>query len=509
VGEEEAAIFDAHLLCLSDPAIVEAARQRIFDYTLDAVSAWKVVVARTVRSYEALKDPYLKARAADVRDVGQRVLRLLTGVASTPLDFTQPAILVATDLTPSETAHLNPHKVLGICTIAGGATSHSGILARSLGIPAVVGVDVELLSLEDGTLIALDGDTGQVWVQPEDAELRDLQTKRDRQRYVQQEQRTAAQQPAVTQDGRPIQIVANIGGIADARVALENGAEGVGLLRSEFLYFDRESSPTEDEQVEQYEAIASILSPRPLIIRTLDIGGDKPLSYLNLASEPNPFLGWRGIRFLLDCPDVLKTQLRAILRATHHYPIKVMFPMIACLREIRAAKEILATAQAELYRAGIPFNESMEVGMMVEVPAAVAMAEKLAAEVDFFSIGTNDLSQYVMASDRTNPKVATLADAFEPAVLRMIQQTIQAARQAGIGVGVCGELASLPLATPILVGLGVDELSMNPPSIGAVKAAVGRLSIKEAQAIARDVLQLDSSEAVREYVAQKAGRLLI
>ncbi|HEY9833990.1 MAG TPA: putative PEP-binding protein, partial [Stenomitos sp.] len=251
------------------------------------------------------------------------------------------------------------------------------------------------------------------------------------------------------------------------------------------------------------------ISPHPLIIRTLDIGGDKPISYLHSAPETNPFLGWRGIRFLLDSPDVLKTQLRAILRATHKYPIKVMFPMIACLREIRAAKEILATAQAELYRAGIPFNESMEVGMMVEVPAAVAMAEKLAAEVDFFSIGTNDLSQYVMASDRTNPKVATLADAFEPAVLRMIQQTIQAARQAGIWVGVCGELSSLPLATPILVGLGVDELSMNPPSIGAVKAAVGRLSIEEAQAIARDVLQLDSSEAVREYVAQKAGRLII
>ncbi|HEY9832393.1 MAG TPA: dihydroxyacetone kinase phosphoryl donor subunit DhaM, partial [Stenomitos sp.] len=270
VGEEEAAIFDAHLLCLSDPAMVEAARQRIFDYTLDAVSAWKVVVARTVRSYEALKDPYFKARAADVRDVGQRVLRLLTGVVSTPLDFTQPAILVATDLTPSETAHLNPQKVLGICTIAGGATSHSGILARSLGIPAVVGVDVELLSLENGTLIALDGETGQVWVQPEDAELRDLQTKRDRQRQAQQEQRVAAQQPAVTQDGRPIQVVANIGGVADARVALDNGAEGVGLLRSEFLYFDRESSPTEEEQVEQYEAIAALLSPRPLIIRTLD-----------------------------------------------------------------------------------------------------------------------------------------------------------------------------------------------------------------------------------------------
>ncbi|HEY9611994.1 phosphoenolpyruvate--protein phosphotransferase [Allocoleopsis sp.] len=504
VGEEEATIFDAHLLCLSDPAIVEAARQRIFDYTLDAVSAWKVVVARTVRSYEALKDPYLKARAADVRDVGQRVLRLLTGVASTPLDFKQPAILVATDLTPSETAHLNPRKVLGICMIAGGATSHSGILARSLGIPAVVGVDAELLGLENGTVIALDGETGQVWVQPEEAELRDLQTQRDRQRHVQQEQRTAAQQPAVTQDGRSIKVVANIGGVADAQVALDNGAEGVGLLRSEFLYFDRESLPTEEEQLEQYEAIASILSPHPLIIRTLDIGGDKPLSYLNVAPEPNPFLGWRGIRCLLDCPDILKTQLRAILRTTHKYPIKVMFPMIACLKEIRAAKEILATAQAELYRAGIPFNESMEVGMMVEVPAAVAMAEKLAAEVDFFSIGTNDLSQYVMASDRTNPKVATLADAFEPAVLRMIQQTIQAARHRGIWVGVCGELASSPLAAPILVGLGVDELSINPPAIGAVKASVGRLRIENAQAIAHEVLQLNSAEAVREYVAKNA-----
>ena len=504
VGEEEAAIFDAHLLCLSDPAIVEAARQRIFDYTLDAVSAWKVVIARTVRSYEALKDPYLKARAADVRDVGQQVLRLLTGVTSTPLDFTQPAILVATDLTPSETAQLNPRQVLGICTIAGGATSHSGILARSLGIPAVVGVDAELLGLENGTLIALDGETGQVWVQPDDAHLRKLQTKRSRRFAAQQEQRTAAQQPAVTKDGRQIKVVANIGGVADARIALENGAEGVGLLRSEFLYFERESSPTEEEQLERYEAIANILSPHPLIIRTIDIGGDKPLSYLNLAVEPNPFLGWRGIRFLLDCPDLFKTQLRAIVRATHRYPIKVMFPMIASVREIRAAKEILATAQVELRQAGIPFDEAMEVGMMVEVPAAVVMAEQLAAEVDFFSIGTNDLSQYVMASDRTNSKVANLADAFEPAVLRMIQQTVNAARHAGIGVGVCGELASCPLGTPILVGLGVDELSMNPPAIPAVKAAVAQFSIEEAQAIARDVLQLDSAEAVRGYVEQKA-----
>ncbi len=505
VGEEEAAIFDAHLLCLSDPAILEASRQRIFDYALDAASAWKIVVARTVRSYEALKDPYLRARAADVRDVGQRVLRLLTGVVSTPLDLEQPAILVATDLSPSETAQLDPTKVLGICTVTGGATSHTGILARSLGIPAVVGVEAQLLCLSDGTLIALDGETGQVWVQPDDKQLSELQALRDKQLAAQHTLRAAAQQPAMTSDRHQVKVMANICGIADAKASVDVGAEGVGLLRSEFLYLERTSAPTEEEQLAVYEAIAATFTPHPLIIRILDIGGDKPLPYLNLPREANPFLGWRGIRFLLDYPDLLRTQLRAILRATHQHPIKVMFPMIASLREIRAAKEILATAQAQLRSAGIPFDEAIEVGIMIEVPSAVAMADRLATEVDFFSIGTNDLSQYMMAGDRTNPKVATLADAFEPAVLRMIQQTVIAAHNAGIWVGVCGELASSPLATPILVGLGVDELSMNPSAIPAIKAAVARLTMNEAEAIAREVLQLDSAEAVRDYVEQNAG----
>ncbi|NEQ21524.1 MAG: phosphoenolpyruvate--protein phosphotransferase, partial [Microcoleus sp. SIO2G3] len=270
---------------------------------------------------------------------------------------------------------------------------------------------------------------------------------------------------------------------------------------SEFLYLDRVNAPTEEEQIEVYEAIASILSPHPLIIRTLDIGGDKPLPYLNLPAEANPFLGWRGIRLMLDCPDLLKTQIRAILRTSYKHPIKLMFPMIASLKEIRVAKEILATAQAELRSSGVPFDEAMEVGIMVEVPAAVAMANQLAAEVDFFSIGTNDLSQYVMAADRNNAKVATLADAFQPAVLRMIQQTVIAAHNAGIWVGVCGELASSPLATPILVGLGVDELSMNPPAIPVVKAAISKLRMSEANAIAHEVLQLPSALEVKDYIA--------
>ena len=502
-GKAEAAIFEAHLLYLEDPVLFEQAHQLIFDQNFSAAAAWKAVIDKTVAAYEALEDSYLQARATDVSDVGQRVLGLLTGTASTPLDLKEPAILVADDLTPSQTAQLDLTKVLGICTVAGGVTSHTGILARSLGIPAVMGVDAELLGLENGTLIALDGETGQVWVQPDDTELRELLLKRDRQTALIEASRITAQQPAITKDGHQVKVMANICGVADAKVAVDAGAQGVGLLRSEFLYLDRVIAPTEEEQVEVYRAIASNLAPHPLIVRTLDIGGDKPLPYLNLPLEANPFLGWRGIRLLLDYPDLLKTQLRAILRASYQYPIKVMFPMVSSLREIRAAKKILRATQAELRSTGIPFNEAMEVGIMVEVPAAVAIADQLAAEVDFFSIGTNDLSQYVMASDRTNPKVATLADAFEPAVLRMIQQTVNAAHTTGIWVGVCGELASSPLAAPILLGLGVDELSMNPPAIGAVKAVISQLTMEAAEAIASRVLQLDSSESVRDYLNNK------
>jgi phosphocarrier protein FPr len=500
-GEEEAAIFDAHVLYLDDPVVIEQVHQRIFDQSLCAAVAWQAVINETVATYKALEDSYLQERAADVADVGRRVLQLLTGMQVAPLDLKEPAILVATDLTPSETAQLDASQVIGICTVAGGAMSHSGILARSLSIPAVVGIGAQLLQLENGTHIALDGERGQVWVQPDEAQLQELQAKRERHLAAQQNQRTAAQQPAVTRDGRQIQVVANIGGIADAQVALENGAEGVGLFRSEFLYLDRVIAPTEEEQLEVYRAIATILSPHPLIIRALDIGGDKPLPYLDLPPEANPFLGWRGIRLLLDHPDLLKTQLRAILRASHGHPIKVMFPMVASIREVRAAKAILTTAQNELRQEGIAFDENIEVGIMVEVPSLVAVADQLATEVDFFSIGTNDLTQYVMAADRNNSKVSTLADAFEPAVLRMIQQTVKAAHDAGIWVGVCGELASSSLAIPILVGLGVDELSMNSSAIPAVKAAIANLTMSEAEAIAFTMLQLDSAEAVKQYVA--------
>ena len=391
--------------------------------------------------------------------------------------------------------------VLGICTTLGSATSHTVILARTLGIPAIVGVPAEVLNLSNGTLLALDGESGKVWVNPELDTLAALQAKRDAIISTQKQAQATAKAPAITRDGRRVSVLANISGIADAQIALERGAEGVGLLRTEFLYLGRTSAPSEDEQFKTYRAIAHILDNRPFIVRTLDIGGDKPIPYLNLQPETNPFLGWRGIRFCLDRPDIFKTQLRAILRASFGNQIKLMFPMIATVAEIQAAKAILAQVQVELRQAEIPFDETMEVGIMVEVPSAVAIADRLATEVDFFSIGTNDLSQYVMAADRTNPKVATLADPLHPAVLRMIHQTVQAAHQAGIWVGLCGEIAADPLAIPLLLGLGIDEFSLNPQAIPTLKQNITQLIVTESEAIAGSALKLDSATQVRSLLS--------
>ncbi len=503
VGDYEAAIFEAHLLFLSDPALVETTRQRINERRINAEAAWQAVIEEMAASYRALDDPYLQARAADVTDVGQRVLKLLAGVAATSLEITEPSILVAADLTPSDTAQLNPAKVLGICTELGNATSHSAILARALGIPAVVGAGASLLQLKNGSLLALDGQRGRIWVAPAAAKLAELQAQRAAWLEAQAAAKATSQQPAITRDGQQVEVVANIGGLADVRPALDNGAEGVGLLRTEFIYLNRTTAPSEEEQYEVYQAIATALGARPLIIRTLDIGGDKPLPYLDLGSEENPFLGWRAIRYCLDRPDLFKTQLRAILRASYGRQVKVMFPMVAAVGEVRAAKKLLAEAQAELDQAGQPYNPNMEVGIMIEVPSAVAVADQLAAEVDFFSIGTNDLSQYTMAADRTNARVGGLADPFQPAVLRLIRQTIEVAHAAGIWVGLCGEFAGHPLAAPILLGLGLDEFSMSAPAIPVVKQTIGRLNLTEAREIAAAALQLDSAEAIRAYVEQR------
>jgi phosphocarrier protein FPr len=502
-GDAEAAIFEAHLLHLDDPVLLEQAQTFIFEQHYSAAYAWKQVIDQTIATYHHLDDPYLRARSADILDVGQRVLRLLTGIEPPRLTLTEPGILVATELTPSETAQLDFNLVLGICTAAGSATSHSGILGRSLGIPTVMGVGTEILNLCNGMTLALNGTTGQVWIDPEPDVMSQLRTQQHHQRVTFTQLRAAAQRPACTQDGHLIQVMANIGGVAEAQIAMEEGAEGVGLLRSEFLYLARRRIPTEAEQAELYRVMATIVSPHPLIIRTLDLGGDKSVPEVNIPPETNPFLGWRGIRVLLDHPNLLRTQLRAILKASAGHKIKIMFPMVAQPQEMIQALDILNQERDHLKQEGIDFDEQMEVGMMVEVPAAVTMADQFAQLVDFFSIGTNDLSQYVMAADRNNSKVATLADGFEPAVLRMIQQTVKAAKQARIWVGVCGELAASPLAVPILLGLGINELSLNPSCIPAIKMAISQLTRPRAEAIAYHVLQLDSATAVKDYLNQQ------
>ena len=506
IGDSEAAIFDAHLLFLSDPALLDAVRHRIYEHKLNAEAAWQFTVEEIANGYRQMDDPYMQERAADMIDVGQRVQQLLGGSVTSPPKLSQPAILIAKDLTPSDTAQLDSSLVLGICITQGSATSHSAILARSLGIPAVVGAPKQVLQITDETTIAVDGETGQIWIDPDQSVRTELQVKQQEWENTQNQALESVRELAKTRDGQRIKVLANISGIKDARVALKMGAEGFGLLRTEFLYLDRAKAPTEAEQFSIYQEIAQSLDNQssenqPLIIRTLDVGGDKPLAYLQKPLESNPFLGWRGIRFCLDNLELFKTQLRAILRVSSSHRIKIMFPMIATLAELQRTKAILNQVKTKLRQENIPFDENMEVGMMIEIPSAVAIADRLATEVDFFSIGSNDLSQYITAADRTNPRVAKLADGLHPGVLKMIDETIQAAHQAGIWVGLCGELASDPQAISILIGLGIDEISLNPHAIPKIKKAIAQLSFPEAEAIAQAALKLDSSECVRMLIS--------
>jgi phosphocarrier protein FPr len=503
VGAAEAAIFEAHALFLRDPALLDAVRETLFSKQINAEAAWQQEINATAAAYRALEDSYMQARAADIEDAGNRVLRQLLALELPSFDYEQPSILIAADLAPSDTARLEPEMVLGVCTELGGSTSHSAILARALGIPAIVGAGNRLWSLAEGQVVAIDGSTGMIWPNPDEAQLAALQEERDAWLREQEEARRTSLQPAVTTDGRRLEIAANIGGPKDVPVALGYGAEGVGLFRTEFLFLGRAAAPTEEEQYASYREVANALEQRPLIIRTLDVGGDKPLPYLDLGHEENPFLGWRGIRFCLDRPEIFLPQLRAILRAGFERNVQIMFPMIGSLAEIRKAKQLVEQAKDELRKEGVPFAEDMPVGIMIEVPSAVAIADLLAKEVAFFSIGTNDLTQYTMAADRGNSNVAALAQALHPAVLRLIKQTVDAAHAAGIWTGMCGELAGNALAAPILVGLGLDELSMSAPAIPAVKEAIRSLSMDEARRVAETALRLESATAVTDYLTRR------
>jgi phosphocarrier protein FPr len=488
-------IFEAHALFLRDEALLEPARRAIDDGRPAAI-AWRDAVGSVADAWLRLDDPYQRARVDDLRSVGRQVLAHLLGVALPEPRIDEPGILVAADLAPADTSALDPAMVQGLVTAFGGPTSHASVLARSLAIPAVVGAGSAILILREGTTLAVDGGSGTVVVDPDEATRRGLEAERDRLETARREAAAAAGLEAVTMDGARIEVALNIGAPADAAAAAEVGADGVGLFRTEFLFMERNRMPTEDEQEAAYRETARMLGGRPMIIRTLDIGADKPLPYLEQPSEPNPFLGVRGLRLGLARPDLLRTQLRAILRVAAEFPLRVMFPMVTTLGELRAARAELDRARKEVGPAG----GEPEVGIMIEVPAAALTSDRLAAEVDFFSIGTNDLTQYVLAADRGNERVATLTDALHPAVLELIGRTAEGARASARWVGVCGELAGDPAATGLLLGLGVRELSMSAPAVPSVKAAVRDVDLPAAEALAARALRCSSAAEVHELI---------
>jgi multiphosphoryl transfer protein len=499
-GEYSAAIFDAHLLFLEDEALLEPARRAIVEQGRNAAQAWHEAAESVAAEYRSLDDDYLEARAEDLAGVARQVVAELVGGDAAAAAVVHPGIVVAADLTPADTASLDRELVRGIATAHGGPTSHSAILARSLGIPAAVGLGEQLLEVPEGAPLALDGDAGAVIVDPAEEVVRDYDRRSVEHAKAARRARAAAQQLARTQDGRRIEVVANVGSPEDVDAAVASGAEGVGLLRTEFLFLERASFPTEVEQYAAYADMAERLQGRPMILRTLDVGADKPLPYLPRRSETNPFLGMRGIRLGLAQPELLETQLRAALRVAALHPLKVMFPMVTTLAEYHQAVSVLDRAREQLGGAA----GQLEVGIMVEVPAAALAAEGFAPEVDFFSIGTNDLVQYTMAAERGNDAVASLADGLHPAVLRLIRGVAEAAEAHGKWVGVCGELGADPLAVPVLVGLGVSELSVNPPAIPSTKEAVRQVDTGTAGRLARDALRLSSSEDVRALVGEAA-----
>jgi phosphocarrier protein FPr len=500
--EEVARIFEFQRMMLEDPTLVDAMADEIHDAACNAETAVDSVIDEWVQRFETGDNELMRLRAADVQDAGDRVLRILLGIEEErPLQtLSEPVAVVADDLTPSDTAQMDRTKVQALCTAGGGATSHVAILARMWNLPAVVGLGDAVLRVPDGTLLAVDGEAGVVEVNPPADVVEAYEARRERREARMEAALSRSGEPAITQDGHRVEVVANIGDVASAEEALEFGAEGVGLLRSEFLYMERATQPSEEEQYQAYRAIADVMGQRPLIVRTLDVGGDKPLPYIDIDPEMNPFLGVRAIRLSLRRPDLFQPQLRAILRTGVERNVKVMFPMVATVDEVTQARQALEQAQADLRERGVPFAEDVAVGIMVETPAAALMADALAPQVDFFSIGSNDLTQYTVATDRGNEQLGYLFQALDPAVLRLIRRVIEAAHEAGKWVGLCGELAGRRRAIPVLLGLGLDEFSMTPRAIPEAKQIIRALTRDEAQGIAEQALSLPTASEVKAYL---------
>lgn len=507
VGPEESSIFDAHLAILDDPVFMSEIRGIIERQYKAAEVAVKEAIDHFVAMFDLLDDEYMKERAVDIKDVGNRLLKHLLGAPEVTLPSdTQPYILVAKELSPSQLAHLNPNYVLGIVTMMGGKTSHSSIMSRALGIPLVAGLENKLLNpIQTGDMLVLDGESGLVQVHPDDSTLQEYAMMREKQHKKRQQLEQLSTVEAVTKDGISLHLAGNISSVKELDIALKYGAEGVGLFRTEFLYMDRDSFPSEEEQFEVYKLVAQKVGNNPVVIRTLDIGGDKHLDYFHLPEEQNPFLGYRAIRISLDRKDMFKTQLTAILRASVYGRVKVMFPMISSIEEVQEAKAVLNEVMVDLDNRGIPYNRNIPVGIMIEVPAAVMISDYLAEEVDFFSIGTNDLVQYVLAVDRMNEQIAHMYHPYHPAVLRMIRMTVESARKAGITVSVCGEMAADERSLPLWLELGISDLSMSPQSLLKVKHRALNTMATDARVIAKTCFNNRTSTETEEQLTRFAG----
>ncbi|WP_225046967.1 phosphoenolpyruvate--protein phosphotransferase [Lacticaseibacillus kribbianus] len=490
LGEEEAQVFDAHMMILADPEFTGAIESKIKDDKVNAETALKSVSDMFIATFEAMEDnPYMQERAADIRDVATRILAHLLGrPLPNPALIDSEVIVVAHDLTPSDTAQLNKKYVKAFVTDIGGRTAHSAIMARSLEIPAVVGTQEITTSVTEGQLLTVDGLTGDITIDPTEDQV--AASEKEAKAYADQKAEWALLKTAksVTADGKHFDIAANIGTPKDLDGVLANGAEAIGLYRTEFLYMDSAELPTEDDQFEAYKKVLETMNPKPVVVRTMDIGGDKHLPYLPLPEEQNPFLGYRAIRISLDKQDIFRTQLRALLRASAFGELRIMFPMIATIQEFEAAKAVFLEEKAKLVADGVKVSDTIQLGMMIEIPAAAVLADQFAKHVDFFSIGTNDLIQYTMAADRGNEHVSYLYQPYNPSILRLIKNVIDAAHKEGKWAGMCGEAAGDPIMVPILLGMGLDEYSMSATSVLKIRSLMKRLSTADMAELADKAL---------------------
>ncbi len=507
VGDEHAEIFSAHLLVLSDPELISPMEEKIKNEQVNAEVALDEVAQMFIKMFEDMDNEYMRERAADIKDVTERVMAHLLGVSfPNPALIDEEVIVIAEDLTPSDTAQLNKQFVKGFTTNIGGRTSHSAIMARSLEIPAVVGTRTVTNDIKDGDLIIVDGIEGKVFINPEDDLLAEYQDKQAD--FAKQKELWAKlkDEPTVSKDGVAVELAANIGTPADVEGVLDNGGEAVGLYRTEFLYMGSNDFPTEDEQFNAYKSVLEQMGDKAVVVRTLDIGGDKELSYLDLPEEMNPFLGVRAIRLCLERKDIFRTQLRALLRASTYGNLKIMFPMIATLEEFREAKALLLEEKDNLVGEGVEVADGIEVGIMVEIPSTAVAARQFAKEVDFFSIGTNDLIQYTMAADRMNENVSYLYQPYHPAILALVNNVIEAAHAEGKWTGMCGEMAGDPIAIPILLGLGLDEFSMSATSILPARTQIKDLSKEEMASYKDQLLSMSTADEVEAFIREKTNQ---